>query len=36
MAIKLLIAVRSFVACVDGGRPMLPSCALIGTYNALL
>ena len=35
-AIKLLIAVGSFVACADGERGTPQSCMSIGSYNALL
>ena len=36
MAIKLLIAIRSFDACKDGEQATPPSYASIGAYNALL
>ena len=36
MAIRLLIAVRSFFDCADGEWSTTPSCTLIGAYNALL
>ena len=35
-AIKLLIAVRSLVACADGEWATTPSCMSIGACNALL
>ena len=35
-AIKLLIAVGSFIACTDGGRATPPSCASIGTYKRVV
>ena len=36
IAIRLLIDIKSFFACANGKQVMLPSCMLIGAYNALL